>query len=83
MLQYAVWTSNNKWLLIVDGEFLFLSCQHPGNYGPKDHLDSQKNFQMDCVIPYQWIFQKAWAQRRLINKLSGNAFGTVTRIKLK
>ena len=23
LLLYAVWTSNNKWLLIVDGEFLF------------------------------------------------------------
>ena len=27
LLLYAVWISNNKWLLTVDGEFLFLSWQ--------------------------------------------------------
>ena len=40
---YAVLTSNIKWLLIVDGVFfLFLSCQHPGNFVPTDHPDHQK-----------------------------------------
>ena len=57
MLLYAVWTSNYKWLLIVDGEFLFLSCQHPGNFVPTDHADRQKNFRIDCVIRRPRIFQ--------------------------
>ena len=35
MLLYAVWTLNNKRLSIVDGEFfLYLNCQHPGNFVP-------------------------------------------------
>ena len=54
---YAVWTSNNKCLLIVDGKFLFLSCQHQGNFVSMDHLDRQKKFQMVCGIPCLWIFQ--------------------------
>ena len=37
VLLYAVWTRNNKCLLIFDGEFLFLSRQHPGNVVPTDH----------------------------------------------
>ena len=57
LLLYAVCTSNNKWLFIVDGEVLFLSCQHPGNFVSTDHPDYQKKFRMDCVIPCQWIFQ--------------------------
>ena len=56
VLQYAVLISNNKWLLIVDEEFLSLSCQHPGNFVPMDHPNHQK-FQMDSVIPYLWIIQ--------------------------
>ena len=56
MQLYAVWT-NNKGLIIGDGEFLFLSCQHPSKFVPTDHPDSQKKFRMDCVIPYLCIFQ--------------------------
>ena len=52
MLLYTVCALNNKSLLIVDREFLFLSCQHPGNFVPMDHPDRQKKFQMDCVISY-------------------------------
>ena len=78
VLLYAVWTSNKKWLLIVDGEiFLFLSCQHPGNFVPTDYCDRQK-FRMDCVIPCLWIFQ---TQTGLINELPENTFGSVTRIR--
>ena len=40
LLPYVVWTSNIKWLLIVDREFfLFLSRKHPGNFVPTDHPD--------------------------------------------
>ena len=35
-------------------DFLFLSCQHPGNFIPANHHDRQK-FLIDCVIPYLWI----------------------------
>ena len=45
VLVYAVWTSSNKWFLIVHGEFfLFLSCRHPGNFVPTDHPNHQKMF---------------------------------------
>ena len=58
VLLHAVWTSNNKWLLIFDWElFLFLSGQHHGNFLSTDHPDRQKKFRMDCVIPCQLIFQ--------------------------
>ena len=64
VLQYAVWTPNNKWLLIVYGEFLFLSCQHPSNFAPKDHRDRQKKFRMDCINPCLWIFQMQRGHRQ-------------------
>ena len=62
MLLYAVWTSNYKCLLLVNGEFfLFLSYQNQGNFVPTDHPERQKKFQMYCVISYLLIFQ---TQRR-------------------
>ena len=62
---YAVWTSDNKWLLIVKGEFfLFLCRQHPGIFVATDHPDRQKRFQMDCVIPCLWIFQTQRGHRQ-------------------
>ena len=46
----------------VAGEFfLSLSCQYPGNFVPTNQPHLQKKFRMDCVYPYQWIFQ---TQRR-------------------
>ena len=59
----ADWT-NNKWLLIVDGE-LFSSCQ--------DHPDRQKKFQMDCIIPYLRIFQTQRGHRKLVGWFLFNA----------
>ena len=53
---------SNKRLLIVDGDiFWSLSCQQSGNIVLKNHPDCWKKFRMNCVIPYQWIFQR---QRR-------------------
>ena len=57
VLLNAVWTSNNKWLLIVDGEFLLLSSQPPGNFFPTDYPERLKKFWIDWVIPCLWIFQ--------------------------
>ena len=48
--------SIEQWLLIVDGDFLLLNCQQPGNIFPTDHRDNQM-FRMDCDIAYMWIFQ--------------------------
>ena len=57
MLLYAVGPSNNKWLLIVDGEFfLFLSCNTEATLFQQITSDRQK-FRMNCVISYLWIFQ--------------------------
>ena len=62
-LSRAVWTSNDKWFLIVDGEFFSsLSCQHLGNFIQTDHPDFQKKFRVDCVILNLWIFQTGRAQ---------------------
>ena len=70
VLLYAVWTSNNKWLLIVDGEFfLFLSCQHPGNFVPTDHPNRQKTFWNGlCHSLSVDLSNASWAQTGLINK---------------
>ena len=50
VLLYAVWTSINKWLLIVEWEFfLLLSCQHPGNFVPADDPDRQKKLRNSAL----------------------------------
>ena len=61
---YAVWTLNNKWLLIVDGEFLFLSCQHPGNFVLMDHHDRQKK-SVDLSNTKFWIQTRSTLLKRL------------------
>ena len=43
---------SNKWLLIVDGAFLSLSCQHPGNFVTTNQNDHWKKFRLNCIIPY-------------------------------
>ena len=84
VLLYAVWTSNNKWLLIVNREcFLFLSSQHSGNLVPTDYPDHQKKFRMNCHFLSVNFSKTAWAQTDLINRLSGNAFGAVNVIRPK
>ena len=72
MLLYAVWTSNYKWLLIVDGElFLFLSCQHPDNFVPM--FQPSENF--PCGLYHSLsvdLSNTALVQTGLINDLSEN-----------
>ena len=74
LLLYEVWTTNTKWLLIVDGDFfLFLSCQHPGNFVPTDLPRPSKEVLGGlCHSLSVDLSNTAWAQAGLINELSEN-----------
>ena len=86
---------SNKSLLIVDGEFfLSLSSENSGSFVPKNHPDHWKKFQINCIIPYRWIFQTQRGHREdwITNKLETHlaplpwlyqsiTFGTVTWIR--
>ena len=71
--------SSNKWLLIVDREFfLSFSCQHPGNLVPRPPEEVPNGL---CHSQSVDLSNITWALRRLINKVPGNAFGAIIRIR--
>ena len=73
---------SNKWLLMFDGEFLSLICQHPGNFVPMNHPRPLEEVPDElCHSLSVDLSNTAWTQRGLINKLPGITFGAVTRIR--
>ena len=70
LLEKNLCTLNNKQLCSVFEEVAFIDIWDV----PPNHLNRQKTFQRDCVIPD--LSNTTWVQRELINQLLGNAYGS-------